>query len=703
MRIIKTLVQPLYKVLIVFTIVNSLTSKMTLAQSEESLFKKSSPYDLFFDPEINGVRVQSQIIDYDLSKQTTLRLGPFFLDQTSVSMHMTREQGEYYDLEFGLELKKKIIPVYVMSFRWPIDFVPKGTIEIIDDKGESLWRRQITDRDLDSWALLIKEQTDKSLLDKNRQNEQTKIKSIDDKEEFERVREELNLARPQNLSRAHHRSHFGLSHKQFFEVPIAQIKKPFRFCISEDKEKSRLAVCSQRYEFSQVAGKFTLKAIAKESSPRVYVNDKLVTERGTAIFLETNIPIKLSALLKNGTYFEFVSNPKLVKLVDIIAAKNGEVAQIVGYGDTPISKVTDSFYADTVHWGLLNFLPTIGDLRKFWTANVDTKVPYLYLKGEGGAPFRQPFSFESLPTTDARITLSTKTTKSTYGSKVWVAGEVNPSIEISADDAKVNRLSPENFEWQFPAPTRGVYNKGFLNIKEKEKTWKAYYEIYRGYPAEIAGRLSGVVTNELELVLLGEISGQYWFENIFGWRNYLFGQQRWGIASRYFRAFLGTDQSLKTLNVGNVDIKYRMTPGIWGRDPTVGLMGSFLNLDYGFEDELGPANYHVPVVGGGVFWARSMPKFFDDIFNVVPYLRYPKWVDWEFVYYPIAIRDKQVSNFMFAMNFHGKIEFTKKFFGEAGFGLKNFSFEDTRSGNQDKHLGLTAVIAYGTLGLGFNF
>jgi hypothetical protein len=164
-----------------------------------------------------------------------------------------------------------------------------------------------------------------------------------------------------------------------------------------------------------------------------------------------------------------------------------------------------------------------------------------------------------------------------------------------------------------------------------------------------------------------------------------------------------TDDGIILFDNGTVDIKYRLTPGVWMREPTVGLMASYLNFAYGIEDTLGEVKFYVPVAGGGVFWARSMPKFFDDIFNIIPFLRYPKWVDWEFIYYPLELRDKQKSNFMFSMNFHGKVLWTKTFFGEAGFSLKNFSFEDVRSSNPDKQLGPSVVAAFGTIGIGIHF
>jgi hypothetical protein len=137
----------------------------------------------------------------------------------------------------------------------------------------------------------------------------------------------------------------------------------------------------------------------------------------------------------------------------------------------------------------------------------------------------------------------------------------------------------------------------------------------------------------------------------------------------------------------------------------VGGILSYQNLDYAFTSIADASQYSfsIPVVGGGVFWARSMPKVFDDIFNIVPFMRYPKWVDWEFIFYPLALNSTQASNFMLSMNFHGKVQWTQHFYGEAGFGLKNFSFDDATNPDPQFQFTVPLYVAYGTLGLGFNF
>jgi hypothetical protein len=624
-------------------------------------------------------------------------------------MQMTREQGEFYEIGFGLDLQRKIGPIYVVSFKWPTDYMKSGVIEIIDDKSHSLWRRKVTDADLVAWQKILQEQNNRELFERNRAVVEKAIKDDQSKGSADAIRKRLNLARPQQLSPLHQRTQFGLAHKGFYEIPIPSITGAFRYCLSEDNENSRLALCSRRYVFQREFGRYTVKPLPPKGVHYVRINDKPVTDKGTAIFLENTVPIKFSAMTKGGTYFEFVSNPKEIRVVDVVRDPDNKRLHVIGYGDTPMGQIDEAFYADSVHWGFLNFMPTIGDLRKFWRASISLNAPYLYLKGEGGAPFRQSFDFEKLPSTNARIVLSDKTTKSTYSSSVWVKGSVHPEIQLSADGAEVKRVSETEFEWAFPAPEKGVYNTGLLNVHEGETKWKAGYDIYRGYPAEIGARMQMILTDQLQFILLGELAGQLWFESILGWDNYTFSHQRWGVAAKYFQAISGTegvgDTNIDTLAVTTVGLKYRITPGIWNRDPTVGGILSYQNLDYAFTSIADGSEYSfsIPVIGGGVFWARSMPKVFDNFFNLVPFMRYPKWVDWEFIFYPLALNSTQATNFMLSMNFHGKVQWTQNFYGEAGFGLKNFSFDDATNPDPQFQFTVPLYVAYGTLGLGFNF
>ncbi|MEK6555362.1 MAG: hypothetical protein AABZ31_08990, partial [Bdellovibrionota bacterium] len=268
------------------------------------------------------------------------------------------------------------------------------------------------------------------------------------------------------------------------------------------------------------------------------------------------------------------------------------------------------------------------------------------------------------------------------------------------------------FEWEFNAPLPGQLNTDEVYVYEGGQKYTADYQIYRGYAAELSARATGIISADLDLIFLGEVAGQYWFEKLLGWDNYRFSKLRWGVSAKYFDTLMvesPADSGFSSLNVLNIDLKYRLDPGIWARDPSVGLIFASQKIEYEFKSGGTTSVAETQMLGGGVFWARSMPKIFDDLFNIVPFLRYPKWVDMEAILYPITTDASQKSVFTLAFNFHGKIQWTPKFFGEAGFGLKNFAWEDSKLGVIDPDTGaptgksIGLAVAYGTIGLGFNF
>lgn len=209
----------------------------------------------------------------------------------------------------------------------------------------------------------------------------------------------------------------------------------------------------------------------------------------------------------------------------------------------------------------------------------------------------------------------------------------------------------------------------------------------------VAGRFTAVQMAG-SFIFMGEGAYNHWFEDIFGWTNYWLSRQRWGVSAKYFQSFnqlkVSAAGDTAPLTVLTVDLKYRFTPGLWGRDESVGAMLSYQDVGFGAAK--------APMLGVGGFWARSMPKVFDDFFNLLPFMRYPKWVDMEFIYYASSMSSSVTLNAPMSLNFHGKVLWTERIFGEAGFGLKRYGFADSAA-NQKAELNSF----YGTVGLGVNF
>jgi hypothetical protein len=122
-----------------------------------------------------------------------------------------------------------------------------------------------------------------------------------------------------------------------------------------------------------------------------------------------------------------------------------------------------------------------------------------------------------------------------------------------------------------------------------------------------------------------------------------------------------------------------------------------------------------------------MPKVFDNIFNWFPFMKYPKWVDMEFIYYfatnaanqtlegsEISEFDRTLGNMLtgqgganWALNFHGQVMWSKTIFGEAGFGIKGYSVRWDKPGgtsaDRDRRRRFDLTSIYGTAGIGIKF
>jgi hypothetical protein len=248
-------------------------------------------------------------------------------------------------------------------------------------------------------------------------------------------------------------------------------------------------------------------------------------------------------------------------------------------------------------------------------------------------------------------------------------------------------------QWDFEVPNVFQNNRVYLEVPSDKTIHRAYLDVYRGGAGEASFRLTGVGTASAQFSIFSEAHVLWWVNDFFGSPDFYFSRQRWGFSAKYFTSLSQlkeVEEGSGTLTVMQVDTRYRLTPGLWEKDESVGLIGSFESVKVG--------QFNVSKFGAGVFWARSMPRVFDRWFSLLPYMNYPKWVDMEFIKYLTCTDGKYALGDDYVINFHGKVLWTKRFFGEAGFGIKNYFAE---SEADRTHFKLTTF--YGTVGLGINF
>jgi hypothetical protein len=653
---------------------------------------------LFFAPEKNGVIYSHQELEYDLTDPLVLRVGPLAVTAAGVVMRMSRETGQFFEFEFGLDLKKRFANMYMVSFQWPNELIPDGALELLNDEGKVIYRTEVAEERAIAWRKFV-EVAEQEVVSESAEK---KAAAQPKKTGALNPRPVTRVGAASLRRMGHDQSSFGLFGGDIFEIPIWKIADPFRFCITKDSPEGRIALCSKRYRFIRKGGLYSVIAENKNVVAKVMVNDKPVTLKGSAVFIDEKRPIKFAALMGNGTYFEFVSFPKHITIVDMVHNDKTDKVEVIGFGAPPLGPIQRIDRRAPDYWDFLNIASTIGDFRKFWKAEFPAHGGNLYLRGYGGAPFRQPFVYERLPRRSTRPLIHIRSPKGTYSKTVTLKGETSDPVKVSSKEESAESTTPTSFDWEFLARERGILNSSEIAVRDGKYTFHAFHEVYKGFPREFSLRTSGVVTSDLNILVLGEAAAHYWFEKIVGWDNTRWSHQRWGVNAKYFQSLVSIggkkdDNGQKmdfSFRATTLDLKYRLTPGIWARDPTLGVMAQaqMVRIDLA-------ANNTTGAMGGvGAFWARSMPKIFDDLFNIIPFLRYPKWVDVEGVLFFMPLTGRTVLNVSGSVNFHGKILWSQRFFGEAGFGLKAISF-----GDKETNKVIPVNLAYGTVGLGVNF
>lgn len=458
----------------------------------------------------------------------------------------------------------------------------------------------------------------------------------------------------------------------------------FRFCLRAEAGKGYSSICSQWYGVEIKEGQVQIGVTKSEASPRVIFQNeegKLAGSEEVAI----GTPVQFLATLESDATYEFVSEPLAPVIRDMIESEKN-AGEVTLRGDLPQPLTLQSEVITGEDYGtvtkILGFESTIGARSDLWKADVSQKDSRLVLPGKSGGVFVYGLEITDPPKQKDRRFISDRALKGTY---------------LAKDQMPVRDTEDQVTVWNFETPQKFAMNTATLEVAGEKSPHKSYLEIYRGGSGEASLRLTGVVTTESDFVILGEGHVSWWFNDLFGWQNYWLSKQRWGVSAKYFTSLTnlpaettGNSTEEVKLAVMDADLRYRFTPGLWEKDETLGAILAYESMTLG--------DVSVPKIGAGLFWARSMPRVIDYWFSKLPFMNYPKWVDMEFIKYFSSTDSNVTLGDDYVLNFHGKVLWTPRFFGEAGFGLKNYFYELKSDGS-----GAKLTTFYGTVGLGVNF
>lgn len=625
---------------------------------------------LWFDVLGTGIELKPLQLEWDLSDPRVLVVGDIRLAAKSIVVMRGQPRALFQNPDwmpstsFGLWDDEAII------LQWPLGLFEEGIIEAISRSGRTVFTGSFDKSDADLWAPLAQG--------------------------------------PQGRMTIAIRNLKGRARE------LGDYVNPFRFCISSAGVESSARLCTAYMRWS-VEGNQTFPELLEIESRRVRViiNQSEVEAKGI-LPVDNKKVVSFYAQSTEGISYEFFARPKNFELTEAYEKENGNIA-IVSPGSRPsAASITIRKYVEGQISQYLWWISTIGDFREFWEAEVPKSFPVLYIPGEGAGVFRQEFKVGKLPKEDQRIFLDKDTPFSTYvdGTRLYLTGLRGAKPKTKQNS--VSLWSKDEASWYFRAKKRGQLNSAKIEFETEKGPVFGQFDLYKGYPGEVSARLGFQYGTTGDLILLGEGAVSYWYENLFGWNNYWLGRHRWGTSYRYTRTL--TEFKIKEssevdgiqqenirqgiLAAQSLDVKYRLSPGLWGRDETWGLILGVDLLRY--------SDFDSNRLGLGVLWARSMPKVFDELFNLLPLMTYPKFVDAELIVYPTLISSPNVSiangSPNFNLNFHGKVLWKPWLFGEAGFGLRSLSLRRDYSGSEtDTGKELKYFALHGTVGLGVNF
>lgn len=648
----------------------AVTADESVPAAKASLLKTTRNADytkpISFDPTEGGIILPNPEIVYDLtgSQGRVLRIGNVVLDDKSFvfALRPLVSFNPQLTVVMGRDGAQP-----ALAMRWPSALLKKGSLEMISRTGAVLWRFEITEDLLNKWDA--------------------------------RVSSWRTAMRNRNIHARELRAglfivNIALDDLEGKGAPFWNQKEIFRFCLTSLDGRAQTRLCSGRFAAETQGRQVTLKRVPSSIEPRVLVMNENAPLRGV-IPVPTDAQTGFYADLAGGESYEFIAAPSKLDLVDLSDSARPGVLRVSGFGVRPAEpSVTLNPDRPGAMTSALGFESTIGDTRKFWAAALRVERPYLHFPGDGGGLFRQRFELNAVPRETSRVHLSKRTPTGTYQDGILLRGRKLPQSGISSEQYSVTQdtRDPSLFVWSFRALEAGEINRSYLTVTSEGKSFKAFHELYRGYGKELSARFSGLAAAGSPL-FMGELAYNHWFESLLGLENYFVSRQRWGLSGKYFKSLTQMQvNSLRKsdLDVLTLDLKYRFSPGLWGRDESTGLMLTTQNVVF---DEI-----KAPMAGAGFFWARSMPRVFADWLDGIPLLDAPKWVDLEFVYFGSSLNSNIEMGTTYALNFHGQVQWSKTVFGEAGFGHKVYTFRDLE---QNKKAALQTF--YGTIGLGMRF
>lgn len=237
---------------------------------------------LYFQADVNGVKIIPQKFEYGLIDSEKIRIGDILIDASTFN--------------FQLEPINKS---FALKFRWPAGLISEGELLLLNNNGKALWTQKITPA-------------------------QVKITPV--------------------ISKIPHlRAELAEYTSQPVEVKFVNELRllPFmNFCISYREPETKIYLCSKELYVSVVNRKPVVKdRTATKQQPLVMINGKPVGQQGIIFLNNKRENIFVKATAESGAYLEIDTRLNDVDFRDVVESNDGNYLIVTASGAEPVSKV----------------------------------------------------------------------------------------------------------------------------------------------------------------------------------------------------------------------------------------------------------------------------------------------------------------------------------------------------------------------------
>lgn len=400
----------------------------------------------------------------------------------------------------------------------------------------------------------------------------------------------------------------------------------FKFCLSNKSDLWIHRYCTPFFSLKLENQTYSLLMIrAAKKVSKIYVNNEDAPLKAeTKCDFETQF--RFFAEWGNGQSYEiFTQTP----FFPITSTEKFEAYRLRGHSNKPILLAKDIFFAQAKpsFWKSLFIDPT-----RPWEISTSEKQLKSFLIGQPYGVFKFTFELDKLNLPQELPSLQSQNGNATYSKTRKIKVTIPETAKVKESE-QIKAINSTTFQWNLIAPKYFSENENTLSYVFNQKESLLGIQVYREAGHHITLRFTGALTQLNKISYLSGFEYATWFDD-FLYINSKWTSLRWGLSFNYFFSHNGLGLDTYTTNenirAGNVDLKFRLFPGLNYRDPAFGFTFSAMNVTY--------STLNSNLLGAGFFVRQNFPVFSSRLLEKIhSFFKGDKTLDVKFNYFPMAL------------------------------------------------------------------